>query len=166
MNKKTFTIPKNTNSGIYMLYNLNIHKAYIGATHNFSARARNHRHLLMSDKHSNKLLQVDFNNGNEFVFVVLEDMGNNCENSLLFFREKQYIYAFREKRINHYNTETTEQLKDTLFFSMVSPTITEIQNNLQKQFACPITSLARCSDNTLKEKFSQSMESERAKNIK
>ena len=135
-----------------MLYNLTKHKAYIGKTMNFHSRAVQHKNHLLCNTHPSKSMQSDFNNGDEFCFVILEDMGI-CDKEDVLKREKQYIFAFRDKYIKIYNHETIEQLKHGLFFDMVCPTIDRIRSDFQKNFGCPMASLERCSTNTLKEKF-------------
>ena len=151
--KQIFEIPQNTNSGIYMLYNLNRHKVYIGETQNFRSRAAHHKQRLSTNAHPNKKMQIDFNNGDEFVFVILEDMGESCEKEMLLLKEKMYIFAFRDKYIKVYNNETTEQLRGNLFYYLVTPLIEKIQSDFRMNFGCQMASLERCKSNTLKEKF-------------
>lgn len=155
MKKEVFELPKSRNAGIYMLYNLTKHKVYIGKTQNFRSRATHHAQQLKNNAHSNKALQADFNNGCEFAFAILNDAGCSCDKEALLFREKQYIYAFREKHIKVYNQETHEQLVNELFYHMVWPAINEIHSNFHKKFGCQIATLQRCKTSTIKEKFEE-----------
>jgi hypothetical protein len=153
-NSKFVNIPKSTNAGIYMLYNLDTHRVYIGETQNFHSRALQHRYLLRSKSHSNVEMQQDYSNGCKFAFAILEDVGKSYSRDYLRSRERQYIYAFRRKYVAVYNHETTEQLRDLLFFDMVFPTIDNIQKDLRKSLGCYINQLCYCSQQTIVDKFS------------
>jgi hypothetical protein len=91
---------------------------YVGATQNFHARALQHRQQLFAGAHSNKEMQKDFDNGYEFAFAILENMGDKCEKDKVLFREKQHIYAFKKNYIKTYNHETMEQLRNMMFWEM------------------------------------------------
>lgn len=155
MKRKLFEIPQNQHGGIYMLYNINNHKVYIGETHNFRNRAINHKYNLSSNKHSNKKLQNDFNAGNDFVFVILEDMGEFCSDTDLILRETLYMYAFLWKYVKLYNHQTIKELKDKLFSCVVFPMVYKIHRNMRLLFHCEIASLCRCGTETIKNKFSR-----------
>ena len=98
-----------------MLYNLNKHRGYIGKTLKFHSRAEQHKNNLLCNTHSNKEMQKDFNNGDEFCFVILEDMGMACKREEMLLREKQYIYTFQDKHMNVYNLETMKRLETFVF---------------------------------------------------
>ena len=72
MKDNVFEIPKSKESGIYMIYNVELNKVYIGQTNNFYQRASSHLSQLLSGTHSNNELQNDFNNGYRFAFAILE----------------------------------------------------------------------------------------------
>lgn len=138
-----------------MIYNISKHKAYIGETSNFHRRATTHNNSLLNNKHQNKDLQNDFNDGCEFSFAILEDMGKDFNREELLCKEKQYIFAFRDKYIKTYNKETDEQLRYGLFYDFVLPSIRNIQSDFYNNFGCYLPTLAICSSNTLKEKFAE-----------
>lgn len=152
-NKAAFSIPRNKNGGVYMLYNISNHRVYIGETHNFRERAQQHSCNLKGNKHSNKELQQDYNSGNEFVFVVLEDMGKLCSDKDLTIREEQYIAAFLDKYVKLYNHETRESIREKLYFDIVTPSVWDIQKELAKLFHSPIPSLRNCRADTIKSKL-------------
>ena len=158
MKKEAFEIPKSKNAGIYMLYNMDKHKAYIGQTTNFSKRATEHKNQLFANSHSNKELQKDVNEGDDFFFVILENMGKACKREDALLMEKKYMLAFRDRCVHLYNRETIEQLKGALFYDMVLPSVNKIQNELRWKFQCHLLSLQRCKKSTLKEKFNRIIE--------
>lgn len=159
MNSKDFEIPKNTNAGIYMLYNGTKHLAYIGQTTNFYQRAVQHKTLLRSRKHTNKMMQLDFSDGDTFYFVILEELRGECENDHLLMREKLYMYAFMHKGLKLYNCESLEQIKENLFMTFFLPSIWEIYPSLHDKLGCWIGTLSTCGDRLLEEKFRKANES-------
>lgn len=150
---KTFEVPKSTNAGIYMLYNLTKNKIYIGETKNFHNRSLQHREMLQSNTHSNKEMQEDYNNNCEFAFVILEDVGKTIEKDKLVWREKEYILAFRKKRIELYNCETTKQIIDKYIYDTLRPTLDKIYSDFREKTGCELRILKCCSENRLKTKF-------------
>ena len=152
MKEKIFEIPKCKKSGIYMIYNLHKHKAYIGQTHNFYQRATMHRQQLNAGIHPNNELQNDFNNGCEFVFAILELISKRTDARYLLLKEKQYIFAFREKYIKTYNKETDDQIKNNLFYDMVLPEITKIHKSIHTKFGCELAHFPYCKPETIIEK--------------
>lgn len=153
MKKDCFEIPANAKAGIYMLFNINNRKAYIGETNNFQRRAIQHSSQLLNNAHSNKKVQNDFNNGMEFCFVILEEVGENCTKEELRILELQYIFTFRSKFMELYNLETIEQAKDLLFQDMIMQKRDRIQKNFHDNFGCPMPMLKHCGINKVKEKF-------------
>lgn len=151
--KEIFEIPKSNNAGIYMLFNMDNKKVYIGQTNNFKRRAVQHSERLLNNAHSNKDMQNDFNNGMEFCFVILEEVGENYSKEDLRSLELQYIYIFRGKYMKLYNKETMEQIKDSLFYNMFRQKQDRIQKHFYKYFGCHIPMLEHCSIRKLKEKF-------------
>jgi hypothetical protein len=151
--QKAFEIPETTSGGIYMLYNVSGCKAYIGETRNFQQRARMHKYSLESHSHASKKIQEDFDKGDEFAFVLLEDMGRDCSVEELVIREKQYMLAFHNKYLELYNHESAEQIKDLLFQTLVAPLVYSVQSRLQRTLHCPLPTLERCNAETLKSKF-------------
>lgn len=152
MKENIFEIPKSNKSGIYMIYNVDLNKVYIGQTNNFYQRASFHKQQLLSDSHFNHELQDDFNNGCKFSFTILENLNNKDE---MLLREKQYIYAFREKSVKTYNQETNEQIKDKLFFAIVCPEIDKLHSEFHNNFGCNIALLQKCKPDTLINKFNK-----------
>lgn len=136
-----------------MIYNINNNKVYIGQTHNFRNRAVQHKSDLTRNTHRCKEMQKDFNEGMEFYFVILKDVGETCDNEELLLLEKQYMYCFYDKCMKLYNHETKEVIKAHLFYEMFYQTKETIQKEMQIQFGCPIPLLKHCSTRKLKEKF-------------
>ena len=145
-----FDIPNTTNGGIYMLFNLRLRKTYIGQTKNFQQRAMYHLSRLRHNLHSNKELQADFNNGDEFMFVILEDFGDKCEHIDLQLIELEYMYAFRRKTMKLYNHETTTQIEQLLFWRVLFPVIDGIQKRLRSGFGCQLATLERYNETNLR----------------
>ena len=153
MKQRCFVIPKSENAGIYMLYNMNNNKVYIGKTINFRKRAITHSSQLLNNSHINKEVQNDFNKGMEFYFVILENVGENCGKEELKELEMLYIYTFRNKNMKLYNAETNEQIKDLLFYEAFSYKSDRIRKHFRNNFGCPIPMLKQCSIVKLKEKL-------------
>lgn len=153
MVKDCFEIPESTNAGIYMLFNINNKKVYIGQTTNFQRRAIQHSYQLLNNEHLNKKVQSDFNNGMEFCFVILEEVKEDCTKEELRILELQYIYTFHFKYMKLYNQESIEQTKDLLFHIMVRQEQDRIRRNLRETLGCPVPLLKHCGIKRLKEKF-------------
>ena len=132
MEKYCFEIPENTKAGIYMLFNMNNKKVYIGQTTNFQRRAMHHCYQLLNNDHVNKKVQSDFNNGMEFCFVILEEAKEDCTKEELRILELQYIYTFHSKSMKLYNQESMKQTKDLLFYEMVRQEQDRIQGKLRE----------------------------------
>ena len=90
-------------SGVYAIRNdLNNHM-YIGSTTNLRRRLRTHIGYLKNDKHTNELLQCDFNKIgiDKFSYIILEHCDENIDT--LHYLENKYIqqYAFyNEARVD------------------------------------------------------------------
>lgn len=153
MEKDCFEIPESTKAGIYMLFNMNNKKVYIGQTKNFRKRATEHSSQLLNNSHINKKVQNDFNNGMEFCFVILEEVEESRTKEELRILELQYIYAFRVKSMKLYNQESIERTKDLLFYEMVGQEQDRIRRSLRETLGCPVPLLEHCSIRKLKEKF-------------
>lgn len=153
MSNTIYSIPKSKQSGIYMIYNMTNHKAYIGQTSNFKKRAIQHSMNLYSGKHSNKELQKDYDNGCQFAFTILENTIDN--HSFLLLREKMYMYAFLRKYIKLYNHETEQDLKDSLFSDFVYPEIDNIHTLFHENFKCPISNFHQCKPETVLSKIQE-----------
>ena len=149
----TLEISKSQSGGIYMLYNLNSHRVYIGKTHNFNHRSTTHKLNLKKNAHTNKDLQQDFNKGDNFAFVILEDMGADFTDEQIRIKEKLYMYAFLDNYIKLYNKESREQLYQGLFGDVVRPQVQQIKRALRQSFGSNLSSLQYCSSDTLEWKF-------------
>lgn len=136
-----------------MLYNLISHRVYIGKTRNFNHRSTTHRQNLKRNTHTNKKLQEDFNNGNNFAFVILDDMGTDFTDEQIRIREKLYMYAFIDKGLKLYNNEGREQLFKGLFYDVVAPQAYQIQKTLRASLGSNLASLHCCSKSNLDWKF-------------
>lgn len=150
-NKEQFLgIPNSKESGIYMIYNIYKHKAYIGQTHNFRNRALSHKRNLKSGTHSNRQLQKDYNDGDNFIFSIIHITKSETDLRIL---ESEYIYAFQRRYVKLYNCETKEQIENFLFYDLVLPQIKIIEENLREKFKCPLPTLEYCKPITLIEKL-------------
>ncbi|MCA9749941.1 MAG: GIY-YIG nuclease family protein, partial [Romboutsia sp.] len=62
-------------SGIYIIYNLNNGRYYIGSSKNsIHSRLTSHYNKLCTNKHHNKLLQMEYNHygADSYIFIPLE----------------------------------------------------------------------------------------------
>jgi len=77
---------------IYIIRNIITNKVYIGKTHCFSTRKKEHLRKLKYGKHINKYLQYSYDKYGKdvFSFSILE----NCDNLLLDEREKYWISIY------------------------------------------------------------------------
>lgn len=96
---------QSNNGGIYVIFNKNKWKVYVGQTYRFKKRWESHLKSLRSNKHSNRHLQSDFNLCGEdaFDFHVLEVVDgdkkkrNERENFYLAIHHGQaYCYNFQK----------------------------------------------------------------------
>lgn len=76
---------------VYKIVNTNNSKFYFGGTGNYCRRKANHKSSLKYNRHSNKLMQQDYNLGHSFEFTVLHEFENKSD---AFDKELQYIGEF------------------------------------------------------------------------
>lgn len=71
--KRFINFPLNNDHGavVYCLQNTTNGKVYIGKTSNFAARIHGHQSSLKRKSHSNKQMQMDYNNGDNFLVICL-----------------------------------------------------------------------------------------------
>ena len=143
--KNTFKIPKTKNCGVYMIFNFNNKKIYVGQTENLNRRAYQHLHHLKSGTHPHKDLLTDYQNGDMLYFAVLEENKNFTHEELIHL-ERIYMLSFLEDYCKLYNEETKEELKDLLYQEMIAPKITENKKNLQRKFNMPIHHILLCGE--------------------
>ena len=95
------------NGGIYKITNRQNGRVYIGSAKQLKNRFKSHNASLISDRHSNRFLQSDYNKcGKEnFVFEILEIIVNNKEERLL--KEDVYISQYYDNQQNCYNFQKT-----------------------------------------------------------
>lgn len=90
-------------SGIYKITNLSNRKCYIGQSMNLEKRYRSHRNMLRSNTHHNNHLQHAYNNGDKFIFEVIE----LCAIDELDEREVKWIQFYDStNRKNGYNFDS------------------------------------------------------------
>jgi group I intron endonuclease len=92
-----------TSAGVYAIINIRSEKLYIGSTQNLSVRFRNHRALLVGNRHSNKKLQRAWNKHgkDDFVFIILE----YCPLVERIDREQYYIDLYKSVQLGYNITE-------------------------------------------------------------
>lgn len=74
--------------GIYMIYNAGLHKVYIGQSEDIERRIEQHFKSLQKNKHSNKMMQEDYNGmSHAFQIIILKE----CYPSQLNYYEKEFI---------------------------------------------------------------------------
>jgi len=90
--------------GIYCIHNLSNNKHYIGKSGQIEKRWKSHQSSLKSNKHINKDIQNDWNNGNseDFEFKLLK----KCEWALLNRYENFYMLKYDSLK-NGYNIAKT-----------------------------------------------------------
>jgi predicted GIY-YIG superfamily endonuclease len=74
--------------GIYKITNLNNQKIYIGYSCNIGRRFKEHLKFLYYNKHKNKELQQDYNNGDIFKIKLLYQ---NLDTNILAHKEQEFI---------------------------------------------------------------------------
>jgi group I intron endonuclease len=97
--------------GIYCIENVANSKKYIGYSTRIEVRWRNHAYYLRKNCHDNDHLQKAYNKYglDNFIYYIIEE----CEESLLFEKEKYYI-AFYKTRNPEYGYNLTEGGKGSL----------------------------------------------------
>ena len=126
-------IKKTKEAGIYMIFNADDKRTYIGATRNLYKRAYRHAYELKTGQHESKEMQEDFNNGKKMWFVILEKEDENISNDDLRIREWIYMLSFDDKRFLLYNKkESPEQIKRLLFNRIVMNEVREAEKKITK----------------------------------
>lgn len=88
------------NGGIYVIYNFNNGKFYIGSTTCFKRRAYEHLKSLKDSKHFNTNLQNDYlQNNHNILFYVIESC--NIENLMIL--EQKYLDCYFDNGLRCYN---------------------------------------------------------------
>lgn len=113
MKNNVFDFPNYDGSGVYAIINVRKMFCYIGSSKNIRKRANEHNRQLKNNKHSNKILQNDYNNGAILDFLILERTDDSIEKDLLIAKEKMYMLESIENGFVIYNllpkTEYIEQ---------------------------------------------------------
>ena len=93
------------NAGIYKIICLKNNKTYIGGSTHYRQRRYQHKSDLKNNKHSNPLLQSDWNNFGEenFIFEVVEDMPPDTPKIKVRERELNLLKILNESGIKLYN---------------------------------------------------------------
>lgn len=87
-----------TISGIYKLINRSNGKYYVGSSKNIESRWRSHRYELKHNKHKNVKMQSDWNKGDVFEFVIVEEIKLSDKDKLL----QRYINMNALRRVDYY----------------------------------------------------------------
>lgn len=121
--------------GVYAIIDIRNFKAYIGSSCRILNRAKQHLNLLKTGKHNTELLQNDYNNKCNFVFVVLEKC-NNISDRKLLFKEYCYMYSIMNEGFTLYNKigGTKEQLTDMIVQNSIIENCCYIPYFFKKRF--------------------------------
>lgn len=103
---------------VYGIFNKSGEYVYIGQTKQPLTRYVQHINLLSKGKHYNKMLQEDYNLGNDFTFeIILEYKGEEKEGETLRYRELQVMSIAREKKYKLYNKETDSEIESLMKYN-------------------------------------------------
>ena len=137
--------PKTNGTGIYMIYNADNHKVYIGATRNFHKRWIQHSGDLTKGRHHSIEMQKDFDKGDSMWFFVLERECDSVSNVELRNREWMHMLAFDDKRFLLYNKkESPNQIKRLLFFGIVMTEVRTIARCIETNVGISMYHLRFC----------------------
>ena len=89
-------------AGVYAILCDNKPCIYIGSSQYIKQRIASHEQLLKTNKHYNKELQNDYNNGCNFKLLIFRKY-NNIDNELLHISEYCYMYDCLEAGLYLYN---------------------------------------------------------------
>lgn len=113
--KMAFKIKTKYNGpGVYAIIDIYNFKVYIGSSQNVLLRGKNHLSLLKRKKHNIKELQKDYDNKNDFDFILIEKA--NCSTRKRLLKEYCYIYLMIKEGFSIYNSygKTEAQIKDII----------------------------------------------------
>lgn len=88
-------------AGIYAIHNTTKDIFYIGSSENIEKRWQQHQILLKTNKHYNKKLQSDYNNGDNIIFGLIKD--TFPDKRQLLYEERFYIHNWKQNGRNLYN---------------------------------------------------------------
>lgn len=135
MKQEIFNTPDYGGCGIYAIVNSQKMICYIGSSRNIKRRAINHKTHLRQGKHSNKLLQKDYENKSVFRFVVLCKLEDDVEDDFLIAIEKMYMLSAMDNYFDVYNllpkTRWNKQ-KDWIYAHLIHYFLSK--NNVSKNF--------------------------------
>lgn len=125
MNKIEFTLKNKC--GIYIIFNINNGKRYIGSSKDLYNRIHEHLHNLNNNKSHNKYLQNSWNKHGEdmFIYGVLEF----CDEEIRFNREQYFINCF------HPEYNLTDNVIANYGSSPSTETRLKISNTLKEKYA-------------------------------
>jgi len=84
----------NKTSGIYGIHNITKDKYNIGKSQDLHMRTQGHINCLYQNKHHSKYLQYDYNNGDLFEIILIEELKEITRNSELLYIEQYYIEKY------------------------------------------------------------------------
>lgn len=96
MNKQKFEIPDYDGAGLYEIRNINNNRVYIGSCANIHRRGKTHISALRGNRHQNKGLQSDYNNGDSFTMSIVKKVHTTYSKEL----RAQEMREIRNRKIN------------------------------------------------------------------
>ena len=83
-----------TYKGIYIILNVSKNKCYIGESDNIHRRFKSHKLDLKNNKHTNKEMQADFNNGDIFYYFIVDLLPNDLDRVHMMAAETYYMIKY------------------------------------------------------------------------
>lgn len=146
-------IPKTKEAGIYMIFNEDNHRVYIGQTGNLNKRARQHKYELGKGIHQSNEMQEDFLRGNKMRFAILELVNKKMRAEDRRTKELQYEIAFKMRDYSLYNKESEKQIVRHLTYNIAK----ETEKKVEKRFGKPLYRLKQYGIANLEEVLTQNL---------
>ena len=146
-------IPKTKEAGIYMIFNTDNHRVYIGQTSNLHDRARKHAYDLKNGRHANKQMQIDFSSGHKMRFAILELVNKKMSDEDRRTKELQYEIAFKQRSYSLYNKESEKQIVHHLIYDIAKRT----ERKVEKRFGKPLYRLKQYGEENLETVLKQNL---------
>jgi len=146
-------IPKTHDAGIYMIFNENNHRVYIGQTSDLHKRALQHSYELKNGQHANKQMQIDFSSGHKMRFSILELVNKKMRDEDRRTKELQYEIAFKQRSYSLYNAESEKQIVRHLIYNIAKDT----EMKVEKRFGKPLYRLKQYGEERLETVLKQNL---------
>lgn len=88
-------------SGVYYIENTRTKKLYIGSSKNINSRITTHFRDLKHNRHTNRIMQDDYNKGDDFSYGVLKTIPGDHE--ILYTEESEQIQKAKDDGRDLYN---------------------------------------------------------------